>query len=93
MPVPLIWMPVCGSDGRTYGNGRELHSLVTCSPGYEGVTMKYRGRCIECPASCTRDYSPVCGSDGNTYSNACVMKKQACETGLITEVDPTHCLK
>ena len=63
-----IYMPVCGVDGRTYGNA--------CEAGCAGVKVVQRGKCREVtpPVSdciCARILRPVCGIDGRTYANAC----------------------
>jgi Kazal-type serine protease inhibitor domain len=58
--------PVCGRDGRTYGNSE----LANCAR----VSVAYRGTCNGgySSSSCyaTQQYDPVCGTDGRTYGNA-----------------------
>lgn len=59
--------PVCGVDGKTYGNA--------CSAWCDQVDVAYEGECqFGTPDTCQRGYSGrVCGVDGVTYADMCDM--------------------
>lgn len=67
-----IYDPVCGCNGKTYGNA--------CEATNAGVTSYTNGVCataclypdtIDNGVSCPGVFDPVCGCNGVTYGNAC----------------------
>jgi len=62
----LVYDPVCGTDGVTYGCGEaDAHC--------HGAEVAYPGECKDACA-CTKEYQPVCGVDGKTYGNRCMAR-------------------
>ena len=75
--------PVCGVDGKTYGNA--------CEASCKGVEIVSEGACETESCICTEEYDPVCGADGKTYSNSCfasckgvgIVSEGACNTNTL----------
>ena len=85
---PAVYDPVCGCDGKTYGNACEAGRVVMSSTAGECAPPDAGSCKLAQPnddLACIALYDPVCGCDGKTYGNAC-------EAGrVVTSSTPGEC--
>ena len=79
----LVYDPVCGTDGVTYGCGEaDAHC--------HGAEVAHDGECRDA-CICTKEYRPVCGVDGKTYSNPCMAACAGAEISHGGSCDENEC--
>ncbi|KAJ3113808.1 hypothetical protein HDU96_002899 [Phlyctochytrium bullatum] len=101
---PAIAAPVCGTDGRQYGNSCGL-SQAACAIGpLSNLTIAYTGPCrnencdaIVCPSPTSLPfYGAYCGADNNDYTDLCALEVAACKGKFAREpvrYEPCDCRK
>ncbi|EDO40383.1 predicted protein, partial [Nematostella vectensis] len=75
--------PICGTDGKTYNNDKDLESAACAQQ--TSIVRWHKGPCTvgavcTCPdpAACPLVKSRVCGTDGITYDNLCRLRAESC---------------
>ncbi|XP_017778276.1 PREDICTED: serine protease inhibitor dipetalogastin-like [Nicrophorus vespilloides] len=95
-PCSSEYLPVCGSNGKTYPN---LCSLQCDQKNDTSLKLLYTGKCgfptemetrdSQCP--CTKEVNPVCGNNEVTYANPCLLRCEQKTDGVLQFLYPGNC--
>jgi len=91
-PCPMIYLPVCGTNGVTYSSECHFENALCGHPSKDAFTIAHKGPCkpkaetmdkrgngkIMCEKPCPMIYKPVCASNGETYDNECAFDNALC---------------
>jgi hypothetical protein len=71
-------VPVCATNGLTYGNLCQLEADACLTK--TAIAVAHQGECVDrtCNVACQMKNEPVCGTDGLTYGNLCMLESEAC---------------
>merc|ERR1712096_178608 len=90
-PCPMIYLPVCGTNGVTYSSECHFENALCGHPSKDAFTVAHKGPCkakpqtmdkrsgkIMCEQACPMIHMPVCATNGVTYSSECHFENALC---------------